>query len=147
MFGILVLLFTVIPAFELVLLIKIGTHIGAINTLMIIILTGILGASLARFQGFLVIRKIQENLNKGIMPSAELIDGLMILVGGIVLLTPGFITDALGFLLLIPLTRSIIKALVKTKFEAMIREGTLVQTTGFSQTRYPDDDYNDIDVN
>ena len=120
MFGYLVLLFTVLPAIELVLLIEIGSNIGAGNTLFIIIFTGVLGAYLARLQGFLVLRKIQDSLNQGIMPSAELMDGLMILVGGIVLLTPGFITDAFGFLLLIPLTRTVIKKLFAKKFEDMI---------------------------
>ena len=77
MFGYLILLFTILPALELAILIKIGTHIGAGNTLMIIILTGIVGAYLARIQGFQTLQKIQQSLNKGEMPSSELIDGLM----------------------------------------------------------------------
>ncbi|MBZ0165374.1 MAG: FxsA family protein, partial [Candidatus Omnitrophica bacterium] len=88
---------------------------------------GVVGAALARLQGFLVIRKIQLSLNGGNLPSAELLDGLMILVGGIVLLTPGFITDALGLLLLIPFTRGLIKHLVRHKMEAMVRSGQFVQ--------------------
>ncbi len=143
MFPYLVLLFTVLPAIELVLLIEIGSNIGAGNTLFIIIFTGVLGAYLARLQGFLVLRKIQGDLNQGIMPSSELMDGLMILVGGIVLLTPGFITDALGFLLLIPWTRIIIKKLFARKFENMIARGQVSTSSSFSQ---PNDRYNDIDI-
>jgi UPF0716 protein FxsA len=144
MFGYLILLFTILPACELALLIKVGTHIGVVNTLLILVLTGVLGAYLARLQGFLILQKIQNNLNQGVMPSAQLIDGLMILVGGIVLLTPGFITDMLGFLLLIPWTRSLIKKLLIKKFEAMIARGQIVTFTPFSR---PDDNYTDIDIN
>ena len=150
MLGYLILLFTILPALELVLLIKIGTYIGVGNTLLIIILTGVLGAYLARMQGFLVLKKIQENLNRGIMPSTELIDGLMILVGGIVLLTPGFVTDTLGFLLLIPWTRSMIKWWIMNKFEKMIAKGEVVTFSRFGSTRRPFhdiDDYDDIDLN
>ncbi len=143
MFAYLVLLFTILPAIELVLLIKIGSNIGAGNTLFIIIFTGVLGAYLARLQGFLVLTKIQNNLNQGLMPSAELLDGLMILVGGIVLLTPGFITDTIGFLLLIPATRWIIKKWFAKKFEGVIAKGEAVTLTPFGR---PNDHYNDIDI-
>ncbi len=143
MFAYLVILFTVLPALELVLLIKVGGHIGAGNTLLLIIFTGVLGAYLARLQGFLILRKIQSELNRGAMPSAQLLDGLMILVGGIVLLTPGFVTDALGFLLLIPLTRAAIKLFVQKKFESMVRKGQVVNAPGFHQNNQK---YEDIDI-
>lgn len=130
MFPYLLLLFTVVPAVELIILIEVGSYIGSLNTLLLILLTGVVGAALARLQGFIVIRKIQNNLNGGNLPSAELLDGLMILVGGIVLLTPGFVTDALGFVLLIPFTRNIIKRLVRRKMEEMLRNGQIVQFRG-----------------
>ena len=144
MFGYLVLLFTLVPAIELALLIEIGGAIGAGNTILIIILTGALGAYLARLQGFLILQKIQKDLNQGIMPSSEMIDGLMILVGGITLLTPGFITDAFGILLLIPWTRFLIKKLFSRKFASMITRGQIVRPGPFSR---PNDGYNDIDIN
>lgn len=143
MFGYLVLLFTLVPAIELMLLIKIGSNIGAGNTIFIIVFTGVLGAYLARLQGFLVFQKIQNDLNRGVMPSSEMIDGLMILVGGIVLLTPGFITDALGFLLLIPWTRSLIKKWFNRRFEGMIARGQISTSPPFSRQ---DDGYDDIDI-
>ena len=143
MFAYLVLLFTIVPAVELMLLIEIGGHIGAGNTILVIILTGVLGAYLARLQGFLILQKIQSELNRGNMPNADLIDGLMILVGGIVLLTPGFITDAIGFLLLIPFTRSLLKIWLSKKFERMIADGQMVTMTPFSR---PKDGYDDIDI-
>jgi len=144
MFGYLVLLFTLVPAIELALLIEIGSHIGAGNTILIIVLTGVLGAYLARLQGFLVFQKIQSDLNQGIMPNSQMIDGLMILFGGIVLLTPGFITDIFGFLLLIPWTRSLIKKWFSKKFEGIIAKG---QITTFTPVSKPDDGYDDIDIN
>ena len=143
MFGYLVLLFTILPAIELALLIKIGSNIGVGNTLFIIIFTGILGAYLARLQGFLVLRKIQDDLNRGCMPNDQLTDGLMILVGGIVLLTPGFITDVFGFLLLIPWTRTLIKKWSRKKFEEMIARG---QITTFTPLNRTNDHYDDIDI-
>lgn len=144
MFVYLVLLFTIVPAIELMLLIEIGGTIGAGNTILIIILTGVLGAYLARLQGFLILQKIQADLNRGVMPSSEMIDGLMILVGGIVLLTPGFITDIFGLLLLIPLTRFLIKKLFSKKFENMIARGQVVHSSPFSKQN---DGYDDIDIN
>ena len=143
MFGYLVLLFTILPAMELVLLIEIGSNIGAGNTLFVIIFTGVLGAYMARLQGFLVLRKIQDDLNHGIMPSAELMDGLMILVGGILLLTPGFITDTFGFLLLIPWTRAVIRKLSAKKFENMIARRQIVTSAPLNR---PNDHYDDIDI-
>ena len=143
MFPYMLILFTVIPAFELMLLIEVGSHIGSFNTLLVIILTGVVGASLARFQGFMVLNKIQYNLNHGKLPNDELMDGLMILVGGIVLLTPGFMTDALGFFLLIPVTRTMIKTIVKKRMEAMVKKG---QASYTYRSQPKDDGYIDIDI-
>lgn len=116
----LMVLFIVVPAVELFILIKVGGAIGAANTIFLIIATGALGASMARAQGFAVLRRIQDSLNEGRMPTDEMVNGVMILIGGILLLTPGIITDILGFLLLIPATRMIIKALVTRHFNGII---------------------------
>jgi len=113
----LILIFIVVPLIEILLLIEIGSRIGALNTIFIIILTGILGASLMRHQGFTIIRNIQRDLSQGQMPTGELINGALVLVGGIVLLTPGFFTDAVGFVLLLPATR----ALILKKIQLLIR--------------------------
>lgn len=144
MFGYLVLLFTLLPALELYVLIQIGSVIGASSTILIIITTGIIGAYLARLQGFLTIQKIQQSLQKGQIPSNELMDGLIILVGGIVLLTPGFITDFLGFVLLIPLTRNLIKLLVGKRFENALNKGNSIHIN--KNAKPNNDKYTDIDV-
>ena len=144
MFGYLILLFTIVPALELAVLIKVGAYIGVGNTLTIIILTGIAGAYLARLQGFLILKEIQDKVNQGIMPSGQLIDGLMVLVGGILLLTPGFITDMTGFLLLIPVTRLLIKYLFNKHLKTMINKGQIFHR----EPKAPQSKtYDDIDIN
>lgn len=102
MFGRLLFLFIFIPIIELYLLILLGSRIGPMPTLGLIVFTGFLGASLARAQGLSTLRKIQEEMRKGRPPAQELVEGVMILIGGIVLLTPGILTDLFGFALLLP---------------------------------------------
>jgi len=105
MFLRLLLLFTLIPLIELYILIKIGGLIGALTTIFIIIVTGIIGAYLARSQGLKVIQKINLAIEQGQTPAKELLEGLFILIGGFALLTPGFITDIMGLSMLFPPTR------------------------------------------
>jgi UPF0716 protein FxsA len=109
----LILLFTIVPFIELTLLIEIGAHIGTLNTIMIVIITGIIGAFMARLAGFTVLMKIQDNLRQGIFPKDELFDGVLILISGAFLITPGLLTDALGFFLLIPFGRLVVKRWLK----------------------------------
>ena len=99
------ILFALIPIAELYLLIKIGGMIGAFNTVLIILFTAVIGAYLAKTQGFIVIRRINQALNEGRIPGQELLDGLFFLLGGFTLLTPGFLTDFIGLSMLFPLTR------------------------------------------
>jgi len=99
------LLFTIIPVLELYLLIKIGGIIGALNTVLIILVTAIIGASLTKSQGMMVLSQIQQALHEGRLPANELLHGLIILLGGVALLTPGFITDFIGLSMLIPQIR------------------------------------------
>ena len=108
-FGKLLILFIMIPVVELYILIEIGKQIGALTTIGIIIITGIIGAYLVRSQGFIIFRKIQNDLSEGILPGDSLLQGIIILAGGLFLLTPGFITDIIGFIFLIPTSRKIIK--------------------------------------
>ncbi len=113
----LVLAFTMIPAAEIYVLIKIGGFIGALNTVLVIIITGVLGAYLARLQGMHTLYKIQANLRQGIIPTEELLDALIILSAGITLLTPGFLTDIAGLMLLVPFTRFYVKLWLKKKLD------------------------------
>ena len=131
MLGYLILLFTLIPIIELALLIEIGKHIGVIYTLIIVIVTGVLGAFLAREQGFKKLKKIETEVNSGIMPGEEIIDGVIILCGGMLLLTPGLLTDAVGFLALIPVTRAFIKKELKKKIQKIMDDGRVITITSF----------------
>ena len=131
MLGYLILLFTVVPLIELALLIKIGQYIGVGNTIAIVILTGITGAYLAKMQGLITLRRIQEDVNQGIMPADRLFDGVLILCSGILLLTPGLLTDIAGFMGLIPLTRNLFKRWLKGKAEDIIHQGKVITITSF----------------
>ena len=142
MLPLLFILFTIVPVLELTLLIKVGSYIGALNTVILTVLISTTGAWLARVQGFLVLQKIQNNLNQGIMPTEDMLDGMMILVGGILLLVPGFITDAIGLILLFPVTRWLVKQLSRRYITAMLKNG---QITTFSQYSGRRDD-NIIDI-
>lgn len=123
MFLRLFLLFTLVPAVELYLIIKVGTVIGALNTILIIIFTGVLGAYYAREQGFKVVSNIQWKMQQGVVPGDDLVNGAMLLVGGALLITPGFITDFAGFSLIFPPSREVIKVGVKRYMEKRVRQG------------------------
>lgn len=133
MLGYLILLFIVVPIVELALLIKIGQYIGVGYTLAIVILTGMVGAYLTKSQGFLTLRRIQDDVNRGIMPADKIFDGVMILCGGILLLTPGLITDLVGFMMLVPFTRHLIKLWIKRKIKDMINRGQVISITHFNR--------------
>ena len=112
------LAFTLIPLVEIYLLIKLGQNFGAITSILLVIFTGILGAYLAKMEGLRTLFRLQETLREGGMPGEELLDALLIALAGLVLITPGFITDAVGFLLLVPFTRMLVKNWLKERLRA-----------------------------
>ena len=122
-FAKLLILFIIIPVTELYILIEVGKKIGSLTTIGVIILTGIIGAYLVKGQGFMILRKIQNDLNEGIMPGDSLIQGAIILAGGILLLTPGFVTDIVGFIFLIPVSRNIVKKYLLKWLKGKMKEG------------------------
>ena len=125
MFWILFLSFTLIPVIEIYLLIRVGEHIGAMRTVLLVIATGFAGAYLARMQGMQTMFRVRASLQQGIMPADELLNALLIFIAGVVLLTPGFLTDTAGLLLLIPETRNMFKRFLKRKFDQMARDGNI----------------------
>ena len=129
MFAQLFALFLIIPLVELYLLIKIGGIIGAFNTVLIIFTTATLGAYLAKSQGLLVLRQIREATSQGYMPGNELLHGLFVLIGGFALLTPGFLTDALGLSMLVPQIREIYVRLAKNMLKKKIESGDVQMWT------------------
>ena len=108
----LVLLFIVVPIAELAVLIQVGQVIGVWWTIAILVADAILGSILMRAQGRVAWRRFNEALAAGRVPAREVLDGALVMFGGLLMLTPGFITDVLGFLLLIPPTRAVVRAVL-----------------------------------
>ncbi|WP_303722605.1 FxsA family protein [Malonomonas rubra] len=125
MFIKLLFIFTLVPVIELYVLIEAGRQLGVGPTIAMIFITGIAGAYLARSQGFSLIGRIQKDLNEGRVPASEMMDGAMILAGGLLLLTPGFCTDLIGFCLLTPATRAIFKGWLQKWLERKIARGEI----------------------
>jgi UPF0716 protein FxsA len=121
----LILLFTLVPLTELALLMKLSRYIGGLYTVGIVLFTGVLGAYLAKSQGKEILFRIKYEMQQGNLPGEQLINGLCVLVGGAMLLTPGILTDLFGFILVIPISREIIKIYIKKKFNRMIEEGNM----------------------
>ena len=119
------ILFAVIPVFEIYLLIKIGGLIGSLPTVAALLLISLTGAWLVRQQGFEILRRIQYELGEGRLPAAELLDGAMVLVGGVLLMTPGFFTDFLGLFFLFPITRVLIKQVIARWIQGRLTKGVI----------------------
>ncbi|KAB3536319.1 FxsA family protein [Alkaliphilus pronyensis] len=122
----LILLFTVIPIVELALLLRLNSYIGLGYTLLIVIFTGVAGAYLAKKEGRGILGNIRYEMSQGRMPGDELVNGLCVLIGGALLLTPGLLTDITGFILVIPFTRAALKSFVKSRLKRMLEEGTFI---------------------
>ena len=140
--GLLALMFIIVPVIELALLIELGGWIGLGPTLGLIILTGVIGASLAKQQGLSVLRRFQAETQAGRLPGDALIDGAIIVFSGALLLTPGIMTDAVGFLGLIPFARNWVKRSIRASVEKAVAQGNVrVQTyVVHRDSRYPDGD-------
>ena len=121
----LLLLFILVPLVELALLIYIGMVIGPWYTIAIVVCTGILGAVLAKSQGTAILNRIRSSLEQGTLPPDDLLSGALILVGGLVLLTPGMITDIIGFSLLIPATRRAIAGWLRGAIQRKFEQGEI----------------------
>lgn len=123
LFGRLLALFLLIPAIELVLLVQIGRVIGFWPTVAIIIISGLLGSYLVRREGLRVWRRFNEKLRQGAVPGREMMDGIIVLIAGVLLLTPGVITDFFGLLGLFPPTRALFRRQLARRLEGAARSG------------------------
>jgi len=119
------LLITLLPLVELWLLIEIGKVIDSGPTILLVLGTGLLGALLVRSQGFYILSQIRADLVQGIISGEKLFDGLCVLLGGLLLIVPGLITDLSGIFLLIPYTRQRVKSLLRRFLRLMIDQGIL----------------------
>ena len=119
----LIALFIALPIVELALLFELHGIVGFLPTVMLVLLTGIAGAMLVRRQGIATLLKIQQEMSIGNVPAPQIMDGVMILVAGALLVTPGLLTDVSGFLLLVPFVREKIRLWLKNKIEQKLRSG------------------------
>ncbi|MEW4981683.1 MAG: FxsA family protein [Cycloclasticus sp.] len=116
-FSIFLLLLIVVPVVEIYFLIQVGSVIGAFSTVVLILVTAVLGAYLFRLQGLITVQRIQASLSRGEIPAIEMLEGAMLLVSGALLLTPGFVTDVIGFLCLVPgLRRRFALSVIESRF-------------------------------
>ena len=121
------LIFIAVPLAELALLIKIGGLIGVLPTVALVIITAVFGVSLLRIQGLTVLQNARASIDAGRPPIDSVVDGVLLLIAGAVLLTPGLITDAIGFLLLIPTIR---RSIGEFAFAKLLKEGS-INVSGF----------------
>ena len=121
MLAVIALVFVVLPIVEISVAIQVAHHIGGLNTVGLLLLFSLAGVWLARREGFSVLRRIQDQLDNRMVPTNELIEGALVFVGGLLLVVPGFVTDALGLLLLFPLSRNMVRRGLKRRFGMRVR--------------------------
>jgi UPF0716 protein FxsA len=119
-FLLLVVAFFAVPIVELILIIKIGAAIGVLNTVGLLILSSVVGAWLMKREGLGVVRRMQLAVGEGRVPGKELVDAFLILFGGALMVAPGFLTDALGMLLLLPPVRAIVRRILRRRFTVRV---------------------------
>lgn len=140
----LIILFTTVPIIELFLIIQVhgmaesvwGSSQALMFTFGSILLTGIVGAAVAKNQGFQIIKKAQDSLSQGIVPGDALVEGLLVVFGGVLLLTPGYVSDLLGFSMILPLTRPLIAIRITEWFQEKLADGS-IQVSSDAQGFYP----------
>jgi UPF0716 protein FxsA len=122
---VLAVLFIGFPILEFAVLIEMGREIGTLYTILLVFGAGILGAYLAKLEGMRILVRFQESMRAGVMPTEEIMDGAIVLAAGIMLITPGFVSDVMGMLLLFPLTRFPIKLLLRRMVRRSVATGAL----------------------
>ena len=135
-FPIFAVLFLVIPILEIYFLLKVGDIIGAFPTIILVVLTAVIGAGLLRQQGLSTLARLQQNMGQGKLPAQELIEGVLLAVGGALLMTPGFLTDTIGFLCLIPFSRKFIAQNIMKRSADKFKAGVNAQMGGFTYSSY-----------
>lgn len=125
MFLILLAVFIIVPLAELMVIFEIGSRLGYFETILTLVLISFAGAALAKRQGYAVVARIQQDFSLGRMPGDSLIDGALILTGALLLLTPGYITDTAGLLLLLPPVRKLVRSYAKRRLQRAIERRTV----------------------
>ncbi len=138
-FPIFTVLFLVVPIVEIYLLLEVGGLIGAFPTIILVVLTAVIGAGLLRQQGLSTLARLQQNMGQGKIPAQEMIEGVLLAVGGALLMTPGFVTDTMGFLCLLPFSRKFIAKNIMKRSADNMKAGVNTQT-GFAGGFYNSND-------
>lgn len=118
-FPFLVTIFLIVPIIEIYLLIQVGGLIGVMPTIGLVVLTAVIGAALLRAQGLQTYLRFNQALNEGRVPATEILEGVALLIGGALLLTPGFFTDVIGFICLIPFSRRTLIGWITARFNPL----------------------------
>lgn len=147
-FPSLTVIFLLVPIIEIYLLIRIGGLIGVMPTIVLVILTAFIGAILLRIQGLQTYRRFHQALRQGRVPTTEILEGIALLIGGALLLTPGFFTDVIGFICLLPFSRRFVIAWLAARFKPLYGGGLHGSETRLQEgnvyegkvTRHGDDD-------
>jgi UPF0716 protein FxsA len=127
-------LFILVPIIEIYLFIQVGSHIGALNTILLVLVTAVIGVALLRKQGLSTLQKVQSQIQQGELPATSMLEGMLLFFAGALLLTPGFFTDSIGFVLMIPPLRKVIALWL------LERSGWIVQMQGHSTHPHPPSD-------
>ena len=129
--AVLFILFVVVPILELMVIIQVGQSVGAWNTVILLVVDSLVGAWLVKHQGIGLLKKSQDRLRKGELPSDEIFSGVTVLFAGALMLTPGFLTDLVGLLFLVPPIRALVLMIVRRKFRSRI--GTSFTTSNLPE--------------
>ena len=129
--GVLFILFVIVPILELMVIIQVGQSVGAWNTVILLVVDSLVGAWLVKHQGIGLLKKSQDRLRNGELPSDEIFSGVTVLFAGALMLTPGFLTDLVGLLLLVPPIRALVLMIVRRKFRSRI--GTSFTTSNLPE--------------
>jgi UPF0716 protein FxsA len=121
--ALLALVFIVVPLVELYVIVQVGQEIGVLATILLLFVVSIVGAWLARHEGFVVFQRVRERVERGEVPGKELVDGMLVMLGGVLLLSPGFVTDVVGILLLFPPTRVAARTFLRRRFRVQVLGG------------------------
>ncbi len=130
-FPIFTVLFLVVPIVEIYLLLEVGGLIGALPTIILVVLTAVIGAGLLRQQGLSTLARLQQSMGQGKIPAQEMVEGILLAVGGALLMTPGFVTDTMGFLCLLPFSRTFIAKNIMKRSADKMKAGINAQASGF----------------
>jgi UPF0716 protein FxsA len=140
---ILFLLFLIVPIVEMLILIEVGSFIGAFYTVLLVLLTAIIGVNLLKKQGLSTFMRANQKMNSGQMPLSEIGEGMMLAIAGALLLTPGFVTDTFGFILLTPGFRGAFAKMLAKKLAQNATQASYHSHTQYTQTSQPQEEIKD----